>query len=166
MPPDTRRVQRFRVVGSGYTLFSYDGKKINFCSEISDDAPTPVANPTPVQPLDAPHPIEIAFPVAAGPGVLTLTILEQWDSDVWQQFPGFRDRTINDIVDLLRASSSRGGVTCLKVINPPPPHKRRIVRYHGCVITSVAFDERVTIDAMVPGKTVTIMYTHTTRVYR
>lgn len=165
MPPETQRIQRFRVAGSGYTLFSYDGKKINFCTEIDDSPPRPVAAPYPVQPLDAPHPIEIAFPVAAGAGTLRLTILEQWDSDVWQQLPGLRNRQINDIVDLLRFSSRRS-VTCVKVINPPPPHKKRIVRYHGCVITDVEFGETISIEAMVPGKVVTIMYTHTTRIYR
>jgi len=155
--------QRFRVVGSGYTIFHYAGSQLNFCDTISDQPPAPVAPPEPVQPLDERHPIEIAFPRAAGAGTLTVQIREQWDKEIWRQFPGFKTGVINDIVDLFERSVSNGKVFCAKLILPPPGHKPRAVMYHGCVIVDADLGEQVSIAAMTVPKTITIMYTHTTR---
>lgn len=155
--------QRFRVVGSGYTFFSYAGSKIKFCEMIQDQSPAPVAPPEPVQPLDARHPIEIAFPRAAGAGTLVLQIKEEWDRDVWRQFKGYGTGVINDIVDLFDTTATVGGVACAKLIVPPLGHKPRAVIYHNCVIVDADFGEQVAINSMTVNKSVTIMYTHTTR---
>lgn len=155
--------QKFRVVGSGYTLFSYSGKDLMFCETVQDQPPAPVAPPEPVQPLDARHPIEIAFPRAAGAGTLVLSIKEQWDSDVWRQLSGFQGGIINDIVDLYERSVEQGKIVCVKVIEPPPGHPKRMVIYHGCVVVDADFGEAVAINSMTVNKTVTLMYTHTTR---
>ena len=155
--------QRFRVVGSGYTLFSYNGQNINFCQEVQDTPPQPVAPPQPVQPIDAQHPLEIAVPSAAGAGQLTLTIIEQWSQEVWAQFPGYS--AINDIVDLLNVSASIGGVTCVKLITPPSSTgvASRMVIYHGCMIVNANLGEDVRIESMTVGKTVQLMYTSQSR---
>ena len=155
--------QKFRVVGSAYTLFYYGGESVYGCEMLQDTPPQPVAQPEPVQPLDERHPIEIAFPRAAGAGSLTLRIKEQWDKDVWRMLPGYRDGVINDIVDLLERSASIGQVTCTKLIVPPPGHKPRKVIYHGCVVVDAQFGDDVAIQAMTIDKVITIAYTHTTR---
>ena len=156
-------LQKFRVVGSGYTVFSYAGSQLNFCDTITDQPPPPVAQPEPVQPLDERHPIEIAFPRAAGAGSLVVQIREQWDKEIWRQFPGFQNGQINDIVDLFERSVENGQVFCMKLIKPPPGHKPRAVIYHGCVIVGADLGENVSIASMTVPKTITIMYTKTTR---
>lgn len=155
--------QKFRVVGSAYTLFYYGGEAIYGCEQIADQPPRPVNQPEAVQPLDEKHPIEIAFPRAAGAGMLVLSIKEQWDKEVWRMFPGFRDGQINDIVDLFERSVAQGQVACTKLIVPPPGHPPRKVIYHGCVITDADFGDNIAIAAMTVNRVVQIMYTHTTR---
>ena len=156
------RGQRFRVRGSGFTVFSYNGSKLKFSEVVRDTAPRPVADPVAVQPMDARRPIEIAFPRAAGIGTLVVTITEQWDREVWRQFPGYRTGIINDIVDVFDRSARIGGVTAVKLILPPPPHKRRAVFYHNAVITDIDQSEDINIASMTVGRTVTITYTHRT----
>lgn len=155
--------QRFRVVGSSYTVFSYAGTQIHFAETIQDQPPAPVAPPEPVQPLDERHPIEIAFPRAAGAGTLVLTLKEQWDQEIWRQLPGYQTGVINDIVDLFDRSVANGKVFCTKLIVPPPGHNPRAVIYHGAVLVDADFGEQVAINAMTVNKTITVMYTHTTR---
>lgn len=154
--------QRFRVTGSGYTLFSYDGSQIMFCQTITDSPPRPIAEPTPVQPLDELHPIEIAFPRALSAGSLQLEIIEEWDREVWAQFPGY-EGLVNDLADIFRISAEKGNsVTCLKTITAPSG-KQRVVQYHGCVITDVGMGESIQASGLTTTKTVTITYTHVTR---
>lgn len=155
--------QRTRVVGSAYTLFTFNGDHIALCETIQDQPPAPVAPPEPIQPLDARHPIEIAFPRAAGAGTLVLSVKEEWDKEVWRQFSGFKGGVINDIVDVLDRSATIGGVMAVKIIDPPPPFKRRAVVYHGCVVVDVDMGEQVAINSMTVNKTVTIMYLRQTR---
>ena len=163
MADQPTRAQRGRVVGSGYTVFSYNGSRLMWCQEVSDTPPDPVAPPQVIQPIDEPHPVEIAFPAAAGRGILRVNILEQWDAEVWRRFPGYETGEINDIVDIFRIGQQLGGVTCVKLVQSPPPFKNRSVHYHGAVIVNVDRGELVRIESMVPGKTVEIWYTHVTR---
>lgn len=155
------RGQRFRVRGSGYTVFSYNGSVLKFCETIRDTAPRPVADPVAVQPMDARHPIEIAFPRAAGIGTLVASITEEFSRDVWRQFPGYRNGVINDIVDVFERSARIGGVTAVKLILPPRG-SRRAVFYHNAVITDIDQSEDINIASMTVGRTVTITYTHRT----
>jgi len=159
----TAKAQRYRVVGSAYTLFSYDGNRVQSCESMQDQPPAPVAPPEPVQPLDERHPLEIAFPRAAGAGTLVLTIKEEWDREIWRQFPGYKTGVINDIVDLFDRAQDVGRVACAKLIIPPRGHKPRAVIYHGCVIVDADLGEQVAINSMTVNKTITLMYTHTTR---
>lgn len=155
--------QKFRVVGSAYTIFYYKGQSIFGCEMVQDQPPQPVASPEPIQPLDERHPIEIAFPRAAGAGSLVLRIKEQWDLDVWRMLGDYSSGPIHDIVDLLERSAAVGKVTCTKIITPPPGHKPRTVTYNGCVVVDADFSDNVAIQAMTIDKTITLAYTHTTR---
>lgn len=151
--------QRFRV-GGGYTAFTFRSKPLAYVDVIADQAPQPVANPEPVQPLDARHPIEIAFPVAHGPGTLTLTIREQWGEDVWEQLPGYQGTT--DIIDIFQRNINQGSIQCQKIIRMPNGRVRSVI-YHGVVVTNVDDSETVDIRTMTLPKRITLMYTHKTR---
>lgn len=162
MPAQPTTSQRFRIGGSGYTLFSYDNSPIMFCEQVRDTPPRPVANPKPIQPLDELHPIEIAFSRALTEGTLVLSIIEEWDREVWAQFPGY-EGLINDLSDIFTISASKGNsVTCMKAILSPSG-KTRVVQYHGCVITDIDMSDTVTSGTQTNTRDVTIMYTHVTR---
>ena len=152
--------QKFRV-GGGYTTFSFNGTPLLYLETLADRAPQPVGSgPEPIHPLGEPHPIEIAFPKAHGTGTLTLTIKEQWGSDIWQSLPGYENDT--DILSVFASNVSAGNVVCSKVITAPDGSKRTTY-YHGCVITNIDEGETVSVGTMTFPKTITVMYTHRTR---
>jgi hypothetical protein len=145
----------FRV-GGGYTAFVYNGQPLIYAQVINERAPSPVASPTPVQPLDSPYPIEIALPIALTAGSIELTFLEQWNAEVWAQL-GSNFTTASDLLDVFKAQLAQGEVTCVKIINKPDGTQRKIV-YQGCVVTNVQIDEMISIGVMTIPKIVTISY--------
>lgn len=150
-----------RVGGSGWTEFSFQGKRLAWLTEISDNAPAPVAQPVAIQPLDEPHPVEIVTAGAFGAGTITLTFQEIWNEEVWHQLPGF-DGTAS-LIDVFRRQLTLGNISCRKIIKVPNgPYRAKV--YHGCVITNVNESERINIQSMAMPKTVEIRYTHTTTV--
>jgi len=150
----------FRV-GGGYTSFVYGGAPLLYCQQVNDQAPRPVANPAPVQPMDAPYPLEVAFPKAAGTGTLQLTLFEQWASEVWDQFAGFAGA--QDIVDVFSRQVALGSVTCVKMITLPSGGTRAVY-YHGAVITDIDDSDNVLINTMLMPKGVTLTYLRRTRI--
>jgi len=145
----------FRV-GGGYTAFVYNGQPLIYAQVINERAPSPVNQPTPVQPLDSPYPIEIALPIALQAGQLEITFLEQWNAEVWAQL-GRNFATASDLLDIFKAQLAQGAVTCVKIINKPDGTQRKIV-YQGCVVTNVQVDEMVAIGTMTIPKVITLTY--------
>ena len=145
----------FRV-GGGYTAFVYNGKPLIYAQMVNERAPSPVANPTPVQPLDSPYPVEIVLPIALSAGFLELTLLETWDAEVWAQL-GASFATASDLLDVFKAQLAQGEVSMVKVINKPDGTQRKIV-YQGCVVINVQIDEMIQIGTLTIPKQITIMY--------
>jgi hypothetical protein len=145
----------FRV-GGGYTAFIYNGLPLIYAQMIAETGPQAVAQPTPIQPLDSPYPIEIALPIALTAGQLQITFLEQWNAEVWAQL-GANFSTASDLLDVFKAQLAQGEVSCIKVINKPDGTQRKIV-YQGCVVYNVQIDEQIQIGTMTIPKTITIMY--------
>lgn len=145
----------FRV-GGHYTSFVYNGKSLIYAQVITERAPSPVALPQPIQPLDSSYPIEIALPAALEAGMLEIQFLEQWNAEVWAQL-GTNFATASDLLDVFKAQLAQGEVQCIKIINKPDGTQRRIV-YQGCVVYNVTVDELVQIGTMTIPKTITIMY--------
>jgi hypothetical protein len=146
---------KFRV-GGGYTAFVYNGQPLIYAQMLNETGPQPVNQPTPIQPLDAPYPIEIALPIALSAGQLQITFLEQFNAEVWAQL-GSNFATASDLLDVFKAQLAQGEVTCIKIINKPDGTQRKIV-YQGCVVYNVQIDEQVQIGTMTIPKTITIMY--------
>jgi hypothetical protein len=151
--------QTFRV-GGGYTAFTFNGTPLLYVDEVAEQGPRPVAGPEEIQPLDARHPIEIAFPIAHKAGTLTLTIREQWASSVWENLPGFEGAV--DIIDVFQKNIELGSITCSKIIRLPNGGTRQI-EYHNCVITDIDDSETVRVGTMTFAKRISIMYTHKTK---
>jgi hypothetical protein len=149
---------QFRV-GGHYTAFTYNGKPLIYAQMISERGPQPVAQPIPIQPLDAAYPIEIALPAALEAGTLEITFLEQWNAEVWAQMSSANENFNNaaDLLDIFKAQLNQQEIQCIKVISKPDG-SQRAVTYHGCVITNAQIDETIQIGTMTIPKTITIMY--------
>lgn len=173
--------QLFRVGGSGFTAFHWQGKVIGFAQGVSHQSPGPVANPVPIQPLNAGYPLQIITPAAIGPGTLQVNLYEMYNSKVWDQIMTIVDNThttgvqtnrlplYNDLREVfIRLANIGKGVSCTKVIYPPNKVQTTKTQfyadtYHNCVITDIRDDENIDIGSMEIVKNLTIMYTHSTR---
>lgn len=71
---------RVRVVGAGFTLFTFGGQVVTFCQEVQTNTPRLVAPPSYIQPLDEPYPVEIIVPPAATAGSIVLNLIELFGS--------------------------------------------------------------------------------------
>lgn len=154
---------RTRVVGSGFTSLSYQGRPIAFLDRFTDSGQRPIAPPEAVTPLDAKRPVEIATARVLGPGTITATIRETWNEPVWFQLAGLAGtETIVDVYE--RIAAAPGEVTCQMLIKPPGAPTWRGKVYHGCVVSDIDDGETVEIGALTIARNITIMYTHTTPV--
>lgn len=155
-----------RVVGSGYTVLEYSGKRIAWLDSFTDSGQAPFSDGgpgwQPIIPLDARRPVEIVTGRTLGAGSIQATIRELWNAPVWYQLQGLAGRrTLTDVWEALRLSPM--SVTCRMVIRPPTGPARGKV-YHNCVITSIPDDETVTIGALSVSRIITVVYTHSTAV--
>lgn len=148
----------FRV-GGGYTVFLYQGKPLAYVDVVRETGPRPVAAPQAVQPLDQPYPVEVALPAALEAGTIEVTFREQWNTEVWEQLPGFAGT--NDLLGVFKAQLAAGPVTLTKIIGSQNTPIRRI-DYLNCYVVNVMIDETVNIGTMTFPKSVQIMYTQRT----
>ena len=146
-----------RIVGSGWTAFSWRGYRLAWFQVVNDQAPRPVAQARAIQPLDAEHPVEIVTPRAVGAGTLTLTNFELWNAPVWQQLAGLE--RASTLLDIFKQQVQLGAISCRKIIkNPHGPDRVKV--YYGCTITDVDESERIDLATMEVPKTITVQYTH------
>ncbi|MEM3008438.1 MAG: hypothetical protein QXU32_01690 [Nitrososphaerales archaeon] len=172
----------FRVGGSGFTAFQWQGHVIGFAQSIAHQSPQPVAAPVPIQPLDQQYPMQIIVPAAIGPGTLTVRLFEMYNKKIWDQIMQITDtkadttagaRSVyNDLSEIfLRLSALNKGIICTKVVYPPNAGVRGGVLnktyadvYYNCVITDIRDDEAIEIGTMEVIKEMTIQYTHARRI--
>ena len=160
---------KVRVVGSGFTTFSYRGKPIAFCEGVEDSgqrAFSDLGQPYQfIHPLGSSHPVEIATSRVLQGGTLMLTIRELWGAPVWQQLSGMaKSQNIVDIFKVLAADPNY--VTCQTIIKPPgtekQPSRWRGKNYHNCVIVDINDGDTITVGSLAVTKGITVAYTHTT----
>lgn len=153
--------QRARVLGSNFTTFRYAGQSIAYLEMVNDSGQAPVAPHQFVHPLGYRHPTEIVTARAIGGGTLQLSIREIWHQEVWQQMAGLAGS--NDILEVFEALSRQANyVTCTKIITPPDGRKYGKT-YHQCTIVDVPDGETFDITTLSAPKTLTVAYTHTTK---
>jgi hypothetical protein len=159
-----------RVVGSGFTTFSYQGKPIAFCEGVEDSgqrAFSDLGQPYQfIHPLGATHPVEIATSRVLQGGTLILTIRELWNAPVWQQLSGLaQSQNIVDIFAVL--ASNPNYVTCQTVIKPAgtenQPARWRGKNYHNATIVDINDGDTITVGALAVTKGITVAYTHTSK---
>lgn len=169
---DYKTRPKFRQGGSGFTAFQWDGQTIAFARGVSHNSPRPVADPVPIQPLDARYPLQILTPAALGPGQLTVELFEMYNAKVWDRIMEITTKsntTYNDLVQIfITLAALNRPINCIKVINPPTLNgqKPKVYgdMYHNCVITDIRDDEQINIGTMEIAKNMTIAYTHMTRI--
>ncbi len=172
-------------VGGAYTRLTWvatGSSPVNLAwvDVIQETAPQPVANAQPIQPVDSEYPLEIAFPGALEAGSLTVTIREQWNTEVWNAFystyndvpadwasnSGSGNLIISDLLGVFKAQLAAGTVNLSKIIVDPTTRKPiRQVHYMNPTIINVAIDETVNIGTMTFPKSVQFMYTRRTESY-
>jgi len=172
----------FRVGGSGFTVFHWQGQPIGFAQAVSHQSPQPVAAPVAIQPMDQRYPLQIITPAAIGPGTLALQMYETYNSKVWDSIMRIIDQTnttgvqtnrlpqYNDLAEVfIRLSNIGKGINCTKIIYPPNKvqggKKSQFYAdtYHNCTITDIRDDEDIDIGRMEIIKNLTIQYTYSTR---
>lgn len=170
----------FRVLGSGFTAFHWQGKLIGKAFQISHTSPQPVAQPVAIQPLDARYPLQIITPAAITAGTLTLQRYETYNGKIWDDLMRIIDNTntsintnrlttYNDLAEVfIRLANIGKGISATKLIFPPNKVQKTKSQYyadtyHNCVITDIRDDEQVQIGSMESVKVLTIQYTHSTR---
>ncbi len=172
-------------VGGAYTRLTWSapgGSSVNLAwvDVIQESAPQPVAQAQPIQPIDSEYPLEIALPGALEAGSLTVTIREQWNTEVWNAFystyndipvdwasnTGGTNRIISDLLGVFKAQLAAGNVRLSKVILDPTTRKAiRQIHYLNPTIVNVAIDETVNIGTMTFPKSVQFMYTQRLETY-
>lgn len=157
---------KVRVVGSGYSTFSYQGKPIAFLEQVEDSGQRAFSDAGAayqfIQPIGARTPVEIATSRVLQGGTLSLTIRELWNTYVWEQLAGLAGtRNIVDIFDALARNPAY--VTCQTVITPPTGSgKPRGKNFHNCVVVDISDNDTITVGALAVTKGIVVAYTHST----
>lgn len=125
-----------RVVGSGFSSFSYQGQPIAFLEGVDDSGQRAFSDAGQgyqfIHPLGQRHPVEIATSRVLAGGTLNLTIRELWSGWVWEQLQGLAGtNNIVDVFDVLAANPAY--VTCQTVIQPPGNAAPRGKNYMNCL---------------------------------
>jgi hypothetical protein len=162
--------KRYRVGGSGFTVFMWDNQPIGSARQIVHQSPQPVGpGPVPIHPMDAARPLEIITPRAVGMGTLVLEFYEIYGEKVWGRLKTFAQSTsgspIRDLADIFRiVSDTPRPIDLVKVVRPPKGSSVSpyIEQYHNCVITNVADGETIEVGTMEILKQITVAYTQVT----
>ena len=174
---------QFRVVGSKFTVFYWDGKLIAHCNQLAHTSPAPVADAVAIQPIDARRPLAVITPNAIGMGTLVLEIVELYGLSVWEELESLADNVkgknansgspitagnndqnnATDLADIFNAmSATTTPITVTKYVYPPSGSNQDQYQenYFNCVISNYQDGETVTIGSMQVYKQITINYTH------
>lgn len=157
---------KVRVVGSGFTTFSYRGHPIAFLEGIEDSGQRAFSDAGQgyqfIHPLGYQHPVEIATSRVLAGGTLNLTIRELWNAFVWEQLFGLAGTS--NIVDVFRVLARNPSyVTCQMIIRPPGNQRPRGKNYHNCVVVDISDNDTVTVGALAVTKGIVVAYTHSSR---
>jgi hypothetical protein len=156
-----------RVVGSGYTVLSYNAQPIMYCEGWEDSgqrAFSDIGQPYQfIQPIGAERPVEIATSRVITGGTIMLTIRELWNQPIWWALAGLAGTW--NMVDIFKAlAASPNYVTASLVIKPPGteglPGRWRGKLYQNVTVVDINDGETVTVGALSVTKWITVAYTH------
>ncbi len=154
---------KVRVVGSGFSTFTYQGRPIAFLEGVEDSGQRAFSDAGQgyqfIHPLGYSHPIEIATSRVLAGGTLNLTIRELWNLNIWEHLSGLAGT--RNIVDVFaRLAADPAYVTCQTVIKPPGGGRPRGKIYNNCVVVDIADNDTITVGALAVTKGIVVAYTH------
>lgn len=168
-------INRVRQTGSAFTAWQFTGpagaSASNFilCQQVAHRAPSPIAQPVEIHPLNYLRPTEIVVPRAISHGEITLTIMESFNKSIFNQL-GFNygSNKITDLADFFNwmmtnpnAVDENGSkIELIRVIRDPNPSGAyRKKTFVGARVVDIRDDETTTVDSTVNPLTVTVWYT-------
>lgn len=160
--------RKFRVGGSGFTAFVWDGIPIAFANSVTHNAPAPVSRAVEIQPLDSRYPLQIITPGAITGGSFNVQLFEMYNQNIWDDF--VKMTNLVDLSEIFLALAARNNpISMIRVINPPKmldgkPQTPYGYMYHNCVIMDTMLNETIDVSTMQILKNLTIGYTHSTKV--
>lgn len=157
--------KRARLLGSGRTVFMWEGKVIGFANSVTVEPPAPVADPVVIQPLNAPRPVEILTPGAHRNGIIRLTLTELYNAPVWARLTSLAGS--QDLVDIMQTLAARNkGIEIVKRVRPNLPGLNEYAEtFYNCVVARVNDGETIDITTMEIHKELEIWYTHSLKNY-
>jgi hypothetical protein len=156
-----------RVVGSGYTVLSYNASPIAYCEGWEDSGQRAFSDVGQayqfIQPIGAEHPVEIATSRVISGGTIMITIRELWSQPVWWQLAGLAGTW--NMVDIFNALAANPNyVTASMIIKPPgtesTPSAWRGKVYQNVTVVDINDGETITVGALAVTKGITGAYTH------
>lgn len=172
-----------RIVGSGFSVFRYQGKSIAFLDEVHDSGQQPIRQYEAVTPLDAEHPVEFALPRVRQEGTITLIVRELWAYPVWWGLAGLTGT--NNIVDVYNAmEKTTSPITCTTLVmkdtingsataateaagtsgdaTAARSNAYRGWTYNNCVVTAIDDSEAIQIGTLTFPRTLALVYAYKT----
>ena len=161
----SRGARRFRVGGSGFSIFHWKKKPIAFARQVAHVSPAPVGpGAVPIHPLDEPRPVEIITPAAISMGQITIELYELYGRKAWDELADLSGS--HDLQEVfMTVANTANPIDMTKFVFPP--RGSRVAdyseTYHNCVITNVLDGETIEVGTMEVLKQVTVGYTRVTR---
>jgi hypothetical protein len=163
-----RNRKKFRVGGSGFTAFLWEGLPIGFANGVKHNAPSPVAQSAEIQPLDARYPLQIITPGAITGGSFEISLFEMYNSNIWDDF--VKTSGLVDLSEIFLDLAARNTpVSMMRIINPPKildgtAQSPYGYMYHNCVVMNANLNEEIDVATMTILKGLTVGYTHSTKI--
>jgi hypothetical protein len=138
-----------RVVGSGYTVLSYNNQPIAYCEGWEDSGHT--------------YPVEVATSRVLSGGTLMITVRELWNQPVWWALAGLAGTW--SIVDIFNALAANPNYVSAALIIKPPGTKNQPNRWRGKIYQNVTVvgindGDTITVGALAVTKGITAVYTN------
>lgn len=150
-----------RLVGSGFTTFTFNGKTIAFLDEVHDSGQQPIRQYEAVTPLDAPYPVEFALPRVRAEGTLQLVVRELWNQPVWWALNGLTGSwNVVDVYNMM--ANTKTPILATTTIKSPTSSTWRGWTYHNCVVTAIDDREAVQIGTLTFPRNLSLIYAYKT----
>lgn len=154
-----------RVVGSGFTTFTYNGQPIAYLTNVNDSGQAAYGGTSGtgyevVISLGDSYPSEVATSRVRAIGTLTCVVRELWNAPAWNQLQGLAGT--NNIIDVFEAVAALPGpgIQAVMVIKPQGSTSYRGWTYNNILPVDIGDGETVSLGALTMTRNLTLLYTN------